>query len=484
MSHPGMADFLEGLGQSGQLVRVAAEVDSALEVAEITRRAARTGGPALLFGAVKGRHFPVITNLLGTESRVCRALRVKSVAEAAERIAALTQPTAPGGWFERLAAGSAQGGLRKLCPKTVRSGPCQQVVALGRDVSLDDLPILQCWPEETGPTLTAARVHACDPDSGRPWVARYDLRVLDRNRLVAGWHDHDEPARWLAQHKLRGEPLPLAIAVGGDPADLLAAMAPAPADVDRSCLAGLLRGRPVEVVKCRTVDLEAPADAEIVIEGFIDPAEAPTATGPLGLSNGFYQRSRLGPVIHVTAVTHRANPICQAMVPGPPPDEHCVIAQTLQQVFVPLVKAAIPELVDWWFPNFGAARHWGLVSIRKTYPGQARRVAHALWGMPHLMFTKFWVIVDEGVELRDPDQVWLAVAAHAEAGADINFHQGPRDPWDPASGAGELAWGTAIDATAKLPGEYQGDRPGATVTSDQICRLVEGRWEQYGLPAR
>lgn len=483
MSYQGLADFLEALGQAGQLVRVAAPVDPHLEIAEVTVRASKPGGKALLFGSAAGHAFPVATNLFGDESRICRALTVKVLAEATERIEALVSPSEPEGWFERITALPNRASLRKLGPKSVKNAPCQQVVNLGRDVDVRTLPALQSWPEETGPTITAARLFTVEPESGRRSVGRYDLAVVERNRLIAGWHPHEEFARLLTAYGQRSQPMPIAAVLGGDPAGLLAAMAPLPAEMDSIALAGLFRDKPVEMVKCRTIDLEVPADAEIVIEGVVDPAQQPLDLGPRATANGFYESARPGPVIQVTAITHRANPIYPAIVPGPPPNEQCVIAQSLGQIFLPLVKLSVPELIDYSLPAFGAARHWALVSIRKSYAGQARKVVHALWGLPQLMFTKLLVVVDESVDVRDAEQVWLAVATQADPSGDIFFQQGPRDPWDPATPPGTLAYKVAIDATAKLPGEA-GPRPAATEMTEEIRRLVSGRWAEYGVQGR
>ncbi len=363
----------------------------------------------------------------------------------------------------------------------MKNAPCQQVVSLGRDVDLGLLPVLQSWPDEVGPTITAARVFTVEPDSGRQSVGRFDLAVVDHTRLIAGWHPHDEPARLLTAYGQRNQRMPVAAVLGGDPAGLLTAMAPLPVEVDPVCLARLFRERPVEMVKCRTIDVDVPADAEIVIEGVVDAAQPPLDLGPRGVAHRFYESSRSGPVMHVTAITHRANPIYPAMVPGPPPDEQCVIAQSLRRIFLPLVKLSVPDLVEYSFPAFGAARHWAFVAIRKSYAGQARRVAQAIWGISHLMFSKLLVIVDESVDVHDPHQVWLAVATQADPSGDIFFHQGPRDPWDPATLPGTLACKMAIDATVKLPGETAGQRPIPTCMTEEIRRLVSGRWAEYGL---
>ncbi len=482
MSYRCLADFLEELGHAGELVRVEAQVDPVLEAAEITRRIAQTGGSALLFGSVDGSDTPLLTNLLGTDQRICRALGVASLDVMADRIAELANTNQPEGWFDRLKAAPHVASLGSVQPRRVRVGPCQQVVRLGSDVDLGRLPVLQSAPHEAGRAITAAAVFTRDADSLHQAVGCYDLQLLGADRLAACWASHDEPARLLAEYERRSEKMPLAAVLGGDPALLLAAKASMTRDVDACALAGLFRERPLEVVPCRSVELEVPANAEMVIEGYVDPREPPVDAGPLCTASGYYRQPRAAPVMHVTAITHRANPVYPAMVPGSPPHEACVIDRALAQIFLPLVKLAIPELVDYDLPMFGAVRHWAIVSIEKTYAGQARRVAHAVWGMRPLMFSKLLVIVDEAVDVHDVKQVLSAVTANVHPGRDVFFHQGPPDPLDLAAVDGTLGHAMAIDATAKLPQEHPGVRPvAAAVMSEEICRLVSDRWLEYGL---
>jgi 4-hydroxy-3-polyprenylbenzoate decarboxylase len=481
MPYQGLAEFLECLGQQGQLARVAVPVDPRLEIAEITARAVKAGGPALVFADVSGHPFPAVTNLFGTPGRLSAALGVATLADAAGVIAGLVASAEPEGWFEQIVSGGTRAKLRKLAPKTVRTGACQQIVALGTDVDLGELPVLRCWPEETAGSITAARVFTRAPGSNARPVGCYPLRVLDRNRLAACWPPHDEPARTAAGCRDQGQPMPVAAVLGGDPSGLLAALAPLPENVDPLCLAGLWRGKPVEMVKCKTVDLEVPADAEWVIEGLIDPAEPAVETGWYGLPNGFYGAAGPVPVVRVTAVTRRANAVYPAIVPGPPPDEQCAITGGLGQVFLPLLQAQIPELADYHLPEFGAARHWAFASIRKSYAGQARKVVHALWGLRPSMWAKMLVVVDDSVEIRDSDQVWRAVSSHVDPAADVWLDSGPRDPWDPAAPGGSLAARLAWDATAKLPGECRGPRPPRTVRPEEIAQQVGRRWTEYGL---
>ncbi len=478
-----LSDFLEDLGHAGELSRVEEEVDPALEVAEITARSAESGGVALLFGAVKGHGLPVATNLLATEGRICRALGVASLAEISERLARLLDVSAPEGWFERIKTGAKPTALGGVLPRKVRAAACQQIVRLGSDIDLGELPLLQIntlarsaseglepnrsqtHPPDpslalrasvaentnlTAPVISSAVVFSAEPDSHRPVCGRFDLQRIDRSRLAVCWAAYDEHARLLDEYRARGRKMPVAVVIGGDPAFQLAAAAPLTEDADVCALAGLLREKAIDVVACRGVDLEVPAEAEIVIEGFVDPAEPPVTAGPMCAPLGHCTRPRLAQAMQVTAVTHRANPIFATFVPGRPPHEFCTVARSMQRVFLPLIRLSMPELVDFDLPEFAAARHWAAVSIRKTYPGQGRRAAHAAWGLRSMMFAKTLVVVDAEVDVRDRDQVLAAIVANFRPGQDVVTEQGPADPFDPTSPIGELSERMALDATRKF----------------------------------
>lgn len=481
MTYQNLADFLESLRQNGELILVEAEADPVLEVAEVTRRISQIGGAALLFGTVRGHDTPLVTNLFGAETRVCRALGIESVEQLSRQIAELVEPAEPEGWLERLRPSPSRAVIGRVPPRLVKTGASQQVVRLASDVDLGELPAVQSGPEEWGRQLTSAQLFTAEAESNRGLVGHYDLRVLDQNRLVACWLPYDEPARLLLEYRQRGQRMPVAAVLGGDPVGLLTAMAPLPSQADVSALAGLLRGKARELVKCRTISLEVPADAEVVIEGYIDPAEPSVETGLLSASGGYYEHSRPAPVIHVTAITHRANPVVPAMIPGPAPDEACVVRQFLQRAFLPLVRLAIPELVDLALPRFGAARHWAWASIRKTYGGQARRVASALWGMRPFMLAKVLVIVDEDVDVREEEQVWAAISAYVDPGHDVFFQQGTPDPRDPAASLDALTNRMAIDATAKRPDERRGLLSVVAAMPETVRRLVSDRWDEYGI---
>ena len=484
-----LADFLEELSHAGELTRVDDEVDPAVEAAEIVAQAARSGGPAILFGAVKGHDLPVLANLLATEGRICRALGVATLDELAERIARLFDVSSPEGWFERLKSGAQPAAISGVMPREVKSAACQQIVRLGSDIDLGELPLLGCGagvsPARRGArgteevvgtdvsadgaafrrqpppspcaalrAITSAVVFSAEPDSHRPVAGRFDLQQIDATRLAVCWAAHDDHARLLGEYRARNQKMPLAVVIGGDPAFLLAAAAPLPPGGDVCAVAGLLRQKPLDVVACRGVDLMVPAEAEIVLEGYVDPAEPPVDGRPVVRTDWAMPRRRLpAPVMHVTAMTQRANPIYAVMVPGRPPHEAVTVARAMQRVFLPLARLAMPELVDYDMPEFAAARHWASVSIRKTYAGQGRRAAHAAWGLRPMMFAKMLVVVDDDVDVRDQQAVLAAVSANMNPARDVLIDQGPPDPFDPAATAGAL-------------GQKNGDRRDAKAASE------------------
>lgn len=445
-----LAEYLEKLGHTGELTRVEDEVNPALQVAEMVSKTAISRGKALLFGNAKGYDLPILCNLLGTEGRICRSLDVDSLDEVADRIARLLDTSASEGWFERLKGGSQSALLASVATRKVKSAACQQIVRLGSDINLDELPLLQTLPEEPGRAITVTPVFSAEPDSHSPVVGRFDLQRLDRTQLAVCWSAHDPHARLLCEYRARDQKMPLAVVIGGDPAFLMAASAPLPPGGDVCAVAGLLRERTLDVVACRSVDLDVPAEAEIILEGFCDPSQPPIMAGPLCGPTGHATSPQLAPVMQVTAVTHRANPIYAVMVPGRPPHEAITVARAMQRVFRPLARLAMPELIDYDLPEFAAARHWAAVSIRKTYPGQGRRAAHAAWNLPAMMFAKVLVVVDDDVAVHDHQQVLAAITAHMRPGRDVLVEQGPPDPFDPAASAGTLGEKMAIDATRKM----------------------------------
>ena len=488
MSFTCLCDFLEDLERSGDLVRIESELDPRLEAAEVARRSCMRGGQAILMGQLAGHDLPVVVNLLATGRRICRALGVESLAEVAERIQDVVDPVEPEGWFERMKTAPSRSLLGKLPPRVVKTGAVQQVVRLGGDVDLNRLPLLHSWPDEPGRAVTAGVFCSRDSEDGRRLVAPHQLEIIDRDRMAVRWDSHAEARRLFEEYRRRGRSMPVAVVLGGDPVCFLAAMAPLPDAADVWSFAGLLRQRPLDLVPCRSVDLQVPADAEIVIEGTINPDEEAVESGPWCMPSGYYAPPSLAQIMRVTAITQRANPICPAIVLGPMADQVCgseivsnewvTITRAMTEAVLPLVRLAIPEMVDFDLPVAGWGRQVALVSIRKTYAGQARRVANAIWGLSAFMFCKLLVLVDEDVDIHHCSAAWTRVSAMVEPGRDTFFSAGPPNHADPANPA--ATGRMAIDATRRLEGECVRQAKPAEM-SKAMRQKVEQRWQEFGL---
>lgn len=481
MAYRALVDFLEELEAAGELTRVGVEVDPELEIAEITGRMAEAKGPALLFQNVKGVRTAIATNLLGTESRICRALGIKSLAETAERIRESFSGQGPSGWLDRLKFTRESAGDRWQ-PKPVKTGACQQVVRLASDVDIAAVPALRNWPGEPGRFIHSALLFAADPNDGERHADRCDLQVLDKNRLAVLITPRHPVARLVAAYRNRGERMPLAVVLGGDPAYRLIAGSSLAGALSALPLGGLLRGQPIELVKCRTADFGIPADADMVLEGHIDPAAESVEAGPIGSMTGFYSVTQSAPVMHVAAITERTSPICPAVIPGLRTGETEALVHAAERIFLPLVQAMVPELIDYAVPVWGGSERFVLLAIRKSYPQQARRVAAAILGWEPLMTAKMIVIVDGDVDVHDPRQVWSRVGAHADLGRDVFFHDRPADVADHSSAVAGIGRSMAIDATTKLPDEHVGAWPAVLEMPETVRDLVRSRWKPYGLP--
>ncbi|MGO9113010.1 MAG: UbiD family decarboxylase [Thermoguttaceae bacterium] len=481
MPHRTLADFLEELGRAGELAPVDAEVDPCLEVAEITRRVARQGGPALLFRCVKGHEIPLLTNLLGTESRICRALGVETIEEAIDRVDRLLNASGGEGWLERLRFGSQSAAVASLAANRVKSGACQQIVRLDSDVHLEELPCLQAGMEVKTPAIPSATILSAEPDSHAQVFLQGDVQIGGRDRLIAAWSDIAAASPFLQEYASRQARMPVAVVIGGDPAVHLAAAAPVPSAVDPLGLAGWLREKPLDAVAGRSVDLMVPAESDIIIEGYIDATDTEARTAARFSRGDRIIKDRQGHTIHVTAMTHRANRIFPAAISGMDCNEVGLRDRVMARVFLPLLKLRIPELVDFDLPLSGGARHVAFLAIHKTYAGQARHVATVAWGLRPLGFAKLLVVVDAEVDVRDADGVWAAIAHESHLVRDVWLHAAPSDPLDPTSTWNELGQRMAIDATRKLGAEGRESRPRNASLDRDIETRVTDRWAQYGL---
>ena len=481
MSFRRLADFLERLDQAGELARIDCAVSPHLEAAEIVRRTALHGGPAICFGSLEGNNTPIAANLLGTESRIALALGVRAIDEVAARLERIVHPEQPEGWFARLKTPPYVAAMESLPPRTIRTGPCQQVVRLGNDVDLERLPLLQAAPDEPRLSLQGALLFTVEPSTGRPVTSRCPLELVDPTHLAVCLSDHDAFAGVVAEYVRRRQTMPLAAVLGGSPLLSLAASMPSSPGSDVCRLAALLQEKPIDVVKCRSIELQAPAEAEMVLEGQIAPAEPWTEVGPLATPTGFYRPAGRGPMVQVTAMTERASPVVPALIPGPPPNEESVMRRAMARILLPLLRLSIPGLADYDLPLAAAARHMAVLAIEKSHAGQAHTVVHAAWGSPWLRFARLLVVVDAQVDVRDPVQVERAIACHFEPGRDVILGTGPPDPIDPAAPAHNLPRRLAMDATSKLAGECPGPGAKPVAPADEIMRKVTSRWPEYKL---
>lgn len=486
MPHDCLADFLESLHRAGQLLRITAEVDPQLELAAITHRVAQSHGPALLFEHVRGHDWPVVTNLLGTAQRVALALGVDSLEQAGQIAEDWLAMPERGSWLERIKRTPA--GTDKLGPRQVKQAACQQVVKLGRDVDLVQLPAPRAWPLEIHRTLTSGRVCWREPGSGRLMLETLPAEILGPNRLAIAWQ-HDSALRRAigALGPDSDAPLPVAIVLGGDPIYGLLTERWSP-EWCRFELAARLRNRAVNVIRCRTQPVEVPADGDLVIEGYLDrsavgqAASDVAAAGPLAGPSGHYLQPLGRCEMLVTAATHRTSRVLPAMVHGAGLHEALSIDLAVLALLRPLVARAVPELVDYHAP---CAAGWNpalVVSIRKRYPGHARQAAAALWGLHATAATRLLIVVDEVVDVRDMEQVMRAIGNTVIADRDVWTHHGPASSTDHASRSSGLGAHLAIDATAKLPGEHSAEWPPRVAEDSATRELVIQRWREFGLP--
>ncbi len=479
MAFRNLQEFISELERQGELKRIRVPVDPHLELAEIADRVMKAGGPALLFEKVDGAEIPLAINLFGSRRRMEQALGVGSLDEIARRIDELLQIPRPSGLLEKLSLLPKLAEAAQFPPKLVSRGPCQEVVIRDRP-SLAMLPVIHCWPKDAGRYITLGATVTRDKRTGRRNVGLYRLQVVDERTLLMHWQLHKDGAEHWRGHA-PGEKMPVAVVLGGDPASVYAASAPLPPEVDEYLFAGFLRREPVELVKGITVDLEVPVQAEIVIEGFVEVGQL-QEEGPFGDHTGYYSLPEPYPVMRVTAITHRRNPIYPTTIVGVPPMEDLWLGKATERIFLPIIRKMVPELVEMNFPAEGIFNNAVIVSVRKKYPGQARKVAHALWGLGQLMFTKVIVVVDDWVDVHNLSQVAWAAFMNIDPKRDCFFVEGPVDTLNHASPAWNFGSKMGVDATRKLPEEgHPRPWPEPIRMSPEIQEKVRRRWAEYGL---
>jgi 4-hydroxy-3-polyprenylbenzoate decarboxylase len=519
-----LREWISALDRAGELKRVRAEVDPVLEITEIAdrvskgaaRKYGKPGGPALLFENVRGGNgIPVLINQFGSESRMQLALGVDSLDEIAERIRQLLNMKSPEGFLEKLKMLPMLADMGKFFPKVVPTGPCKEVIKKD-NFSLLDFPILQCWPKDGGRFITLPCVITRDPKTGKRNVGMYRVQIYDATTAGMHWQrqkvaaEHyrdglrtaqgtaasddvgkrraavDMMARsgggaMLATGERPQGTMDVAVAIGTDPALTFSAIVPAPPEVEEFIVAGFLRQKPVELVKCETVDLEVPASAEIVLEGYVKLDELRTE-GPFGDHTGFYSLEDEYPVLHVTCVTHRKNPIYSTTIVGKPPMEDAWMGKAVERIFLPLMRLTLPEIVDVNLPVEGVFHNLMLVSIRKSYPGHARKVMNGIWSLGQAMFTKCIVVVDEDVNVQDIGDVVLKVFNNIDPERDIQFTLGPVDSLDHASRLPNFGSKMGIDATRKWPTEgFTRPWPDEILMDEKTKAAVSKRWKDFGI---
>jgi 4-hydroxy-3-polyprenylbenzoate decarboxylase len=468
--------WLDLLRREGELVEVEAEVDPYLEVTEIVDRTVKRGGPALLFKNPKGSEHPLLINQFGTERRMAMAFGSPSLDAVSERLQDVLEMQPPQGLMEKV---RGLGKLKRLAdsmPKTVGRGACQEVVL---EPNLDLLPIQHCWPGDPAPFVTLPAVITKDPRTGTRNVGMYRMQKLDARSTYMHWQIHkDGRADWLAAEGR----IPVAVALGCDPVTTYAASAPLPKHIDELMLAGFLRGAPVELVKAKTVDLEVPANAEIVLEGYVEQGDV-GIEGPFGDHTGYYSPPEEFPVFRLTAMTMRRDAIYPSIVVGVPPQEDAWLGKATERIFLPAIRMTVPEIVDIDLPVAGAFHNCAIVSIRKAFPGHAKKVMHAVWGLGMLSLTKSVVVVDEFVDVHDYEQVFFHVGANADPKRDVILSEGPADQLDHAAVAYCYGGKLGIDATHKLAVEGGREWPERIEMTAEVRDLVERRWSEYGIDA-
>jgi 4-hydroxy-3-polyprenylbenzoate decarboxylase len=482
MAYKNIEEFILELRRNNEIHEIQAEVDPVLEVTEIYDRTVKQGGPALLFRKVKGSSIPLAINVFGSFSRMNRALGVDSFESVAQRIEELTEMKPPDNLLQKIQMLPKLGALNNLLPKTVKSAPCQEVVIrAGEGPMIDKLPVIQCWPGDGGKFITFPLVISRDPENGKRNVGLYRMHVYDNQTTGMHWQIHKDGAEHFRRlPKGSKKRLEVAAVLGADPATMFSAACPLPAGMDEFMMAGFLRKEPVELVKCKTIDLEVPAQAEIVLEGYVEEGEM-RIEGPFGDHTGFYSRAKEFPVFHVTCMTHRRNPIYVTTVVGRPPMEDCYMGKAIERIFLPLVKKQLPEIVDMNLPWEGCFHNLIVVSIRKSYPEQAKKVMSAIWGLGQMMFSKCIVVLDHDANIQDIKEVAWRAFNNVDPRRDVVFTDGPVDELDHSASQDFFGSKMGIDATRKTEAEgMKRPWPEDMDMTDEIKKRVSERWKEYG----
>ncbi len=490
MAFDNLRAFIGAIDAAGDLRRVAHPVSTRLEITEIADRVMKSpgGGPALLFerptlASGAAASIPVAVNLFGSERRMALALGVERLDDIGDRIAAMLNVKVPEGLLGKLALLPRLAEMTKYPPKTVSGRPaCQDTVWRTEDVDLHRLPIPICWPQDGGAYITLGGVITRDPETGTRNVGMYRVQVIGPRTLAMHWQRHKVGAAHWRRMAERGETMPVAIALGGDPASIYAASAPLPPSIDEYLFAGFLRTEPVRLAKAVTCDLDVPAEAELVLEGYVDPREPLVLEGPFGDHTGFYSLADHYPAVHITAVTMRADPVWPHTIVGRPPMEDFYLGHATERIFLPLLRLTLPEIVDYHMPAEGIFHNLVFVSIDKQYPGQAFKVMNGLWGQGLMSLAKLIVVVDRDVNVRDPQEAWWVALNHIDPERDVRFTMGPIDVLDHSSRGFTYGSKMGIDATRKWKEEgFTREWPDRIVMDAPTKARVDAMWRDLGL---
>jgi 4-hydroxy-3-polyprenylbenzoate decarboxylase len=477
-----LRDFIRALEKNKELKRIPFEVDPYLEITEFADRSVKNGGPALLFEKPKGSKSPVLINAFASMRRMEIALGVDSVEEIAARISEYLQMQMPQGLIGKLKMLPKLAEMGSFFPKIVDSGPCKEAIRKD-NFSLKEFPVLHCWPQDGGPYITLPMVFSRNPDTGKRNCGMYRMQVYDDRTTGMHWQTHKQGAEHYRRLLKEGKQarMDVSVAIGSDPATMYSAILPMPPDLDEMMIAGFLRGKPVEMVKCETNDIEVPANAEIVLEGYVELGES-RREGPFGDHTGFYSLDDDYPVFHVTCVTHRKEPIYATTIVGPPPMEDFYMGKAIERIFLPLMRLQLPEVRDICMPAEGIFHNLILVSIRKSYPLHARKVMSAIWGLGQAMFSKCIVVVDEDVDVQNVSEVAWKALNNIDPERDIQFVMGPIDSLDHASRLPNFGSKMGIDATRKWKEEgFVRPWPEVIKMSSDVRERVDQLWKKAGL---
>jgi 4-hydroxy-3-polyprenylbenzoate decarboxylase len=489
MKYKDLRDFIARLEKDGELVRIKAEVDPNLEMTEICDRTLRAAGPALLFENPKGYDVPVLGNLFGTPKRVAMGMgqdSVEALRDVGKLLSTLKEPEPPKGMMDAWEKLPIYKQVLNMAPKFVKKAACQQHVIEGDDVDLSPIPVQTCWPGDAGPLITWALVVTKGPEKERQNIGIYRQQVIGKNKVIMRWLSHRGGALdfrdWQQKHP--GERFPVAVALGADPATILAAVTPVPDTLSEFAFAGLLRGSKTEVARCIGSDLQVPASAEYVLEGYLEPGEE-APEGPFGDHTGYYNEVDTFPVFTIERITHRTDPIYHSTYTGRPPDEPAVLGVALNEVFVPILQKQFPEIVDFYLPPEGCSYRLACVSIKKQYPGHAKRVMLGIWSfLRQFMYTKFVIVTDDDVNIRDWKDVIWAITTRMDPARDTTMIENtPIDYLDFASPVSGLGSKMGLDATNKWPGETTREWGEPITMDDAVKQRVDAMWDSLGIPA-